>query len=91
MEATMVMLDNSQSSINGDYAPTRWDQQVEASNLLIEGKIADSAQASVGLGIMAGKRVEILCAPTNNSAKLSAYLFGIPIYGEIRLKEVTLI
>jgi 26S proteasome regulatory subunit N10 len=57
MEATMIMIDNSESSINGDHPPTRWDQEVEAANLLIEGKLADSPQASVGLGIMAGKRV----------------------------------
>jgi hypothetical protein len=32
------MLDNSASSINGDYAPTRWENQVDAASLLIQAK-----------------------------------------------------
>lgn len=28
LEATLIMLDNSAYSINGDYEPTRWESQV---------------------------------------------------------------
>jgi len=28
LEATLIMLDNSASAINGDYEPTRWGSEV---------------------------------------------------------------
>jgi len=33
------MLDNSAYSLNGDYLPTRWEAQVDASSLLIQAKL----------------------------------------------------
>ena len=55
------MLDNSAYSINGDYLPTRWESQVDAASLLIQAKLNANSQSSVGLGLMAGKQIEILC------------------------------
>jgi 26S proteasome regulatory subunit N10 len=57
LEATMVMLDNSAFSINGDYLPTRWESQVDAASILMQAKIQANGQSSVGLGLMAGKHV----------------------------------
>ncbi len=28
LEATLIMLDNSAFSINGDYEPTRWENEI---------------------------------------------------------------
>jgi 26S proteasome regulatory subunit N10 len=37
-EATIVILDNSESSINGDYEPTRWLNQLDAAGIIIQAK-----------------------------------------------------
>ena len=34
LEAVMICIDNSEFSRNGDYAPSRFDQQTETANLL---------------------------------------------------------
>lgn len=39
LEATLIMLDNSSSAINGDYLPTRWESQVDSASLLIQAKL----------------------------------------------------
>ena len=39
LEATLVMMDNSASAINGDYEPTRWEGQVDCATLLIQAKL----------------------------------------------------
>ena len=39
LEATLIMLDNSAFGLNGDYAPTRWESQVDAAGLLIQAKL----------------------------------------------------
>ena len=41
-EATIVILDNSEYSINGDYEPTRWMSQIDAAGLLIQTKLEQS-------------------------------------------------
>ena len=57
LEATLLMLDNSASAINGDYEPTRWDTQVICAELLIQGKLQSNQQSSVGVGLMGGSQV----------------------------------
>jgi 26S proteasome regulatory subunit N10 len=39
LEATLIMLDNSAYSLNGDCLPTRWEAQVDAASLLIQAKL----------------------------------------------------
>lgn len=38
-------------------------------------------QSSVGVGLMAGKQVEIICTPTTDSLKAVSYLWGIKVGG----------
>ena len=38
-EAAIVILDNSDFSINGDYQPTRWLSQIDAAGLLIQTRM----------------------------------------------------
>lgn len=38
-EAIIIILDNSDYSINGDYEPTRWLSQIDAAGLLIQAKL----------------------------------------------------
>ncbi|KAG7109489.1 26S proteasome regulatory subunit RPN10 like protein [Verticillium longisporum] len=36
LEAVMVVVDNSESSRNGDYQPTRFDSQADAANVIFQ-------------------------------------------------------
>ena len=87
-EAVMIMLDNSEYSVNGDYPPSRWEGQIDATSLLIPSRFEISQMTTVGLGLMAGKNVEILCSPTSDQNKPAAYLFGIKQGGPLKLVKV---
>ena len=53
-EATMIVVDNSESSRNGDYVPSRWDAQADAANLIFQYKTQANPESSVGLMTMGG-------------------------------------
>jgi len=38
LEATMICMDNSEWNRNGDFAPSRWDSQVDAATIIAEAK-----------------------------------------------------
>lgn len=87
-EATMILLDNSEYSINGDYNPTRWLTETDAAGLLIQTKMDQDPQAAIGVVLTAGKQVEILCTPSTDIGKVSSSLYGIKQHGLIRLANV---
>lgn len=89
LEASLILLDNSAYSLNGDYLPTRWESQIDSASLLIQSKLEANLQSSVGLGLMGGRQVEILCTMTSDSVKANSYLFGNKIYGELHFVKVT--
>lgn len=72
LEATIICLDNSEWARNGDYFPTRWQAQQEAAGLLIEAKTGQNPESAVGVLTMAGKRVDVLTAPTQDVGKVLA-------------------
>lgn len=88
LEATLILLDNSSYALNGDYLPTRWESQVDSASLLIQAKLEANMQSSVGLGLMGGKQVEILCTLTSDSTKVNSYLFGVKIHGDLHFTQV---
>ena len=85
------MFDNSASSINGDYEPTRWESQVICGELLLQAKLQANQQSSVGVGLMGGSQVQILCTLTADETKASSYLFGIKSSGELHFAQVKMI
>lgn len=56
LEATMIIVDNSEYMRNGDYMPTRLDAQKDAVVTVFQAKIDSNPENLVGLMIMAGKR-----------------------------------
>jgi 26S proteasome regulatory subunit N10 len=56
LEATMVCLDNSEWSRNGDFAPSRFDAQQDAANIICTAKTQQNPESTVGVLSMAGKR-----------------------------------
>lgn len=70
MEATVVCIDNSEYTRNGDYAPTRFQAQADAVNLLAGAKTEANPENTVGVLTMAGKSPRVLVTPTPDLGKI---------------------
>ncbi|GAA5838480.1 hypothetical protein JCM5353_004030 [Sporobolomyces roseus] len=86
LEATMLVLDNSYHSINGDYAPTRLEAQSDAVHVLFNAKLRANPENEVGLMVMAGKGPEVLTTLTQDEGKLIAAIHDIKRGGESDLQ-----
>ena len=84
----MLVLDNSSSSINGDYEPTRWLNQIDAAGLLIQTRLEQHHENAVGIALSAGKQVQIICPPCTDLTKVSSFLYGVKQFGGIKLSVV---
>ena len=49
-------MDNSEWSRNGDFAPSRWDSQVDAANIICEAKTQQNPENTLGIMAYAGRR-----------------------------------
>jgi len=87
LEATMILVDNSDWSRNGDFFPTRWEAQEEAANIVAQAKCEENAESCVGLMIMAGKQVEILATPVQDPGRILASFPSVKIGGRIQLSN----
>jgi len=66
----MVVVDNSESSRNGDYQPTRFDAQSDAVNIIFQSIVQGNPESSVGLMSMGGKGPEVLVTLTTEQGKI---------------------
>ncbi|KAF8475958.1 hypothetical protein BDZ91DRAFT_674031 [Kalaharituber pfeilii] len=85
LEATMIIIDNSESARNGDYTPTRFEAQADAVNLIFSAKTQANAESSVGLMTMGGKGPEVLVTLTTDFGKILSGLHETKIKGELHL------
>jgi len=81
----MIVVDNSESSRNGDYVPTRWEAQVDAVNLIFHSKTQSNPESSVGLMSMGGSGPEMLTTLTTNPGKVLDGLHRTKVKGESHL------
>ncbi|KAI0012924.1 von Willebrand factor type A domain-containing protein [Xylariaceae sp. FL0662B] len=70
LQAVMIVVDNSESSRNGDYTPSRFDAQADAINIIFENITQSNPESSVGLMSMGGKGPEVLSTLTTERGKL---------------------
>lgn len=86
----MILLDNSQYMLNGDYIPTRLSAQTDAANLLVTHKTGSNPESTVGIIAMSGgihssgenaDGVELLVSPTDDMGKILGALHNIPVRG----------
>ncbi|KAK0717044.1 hypothetical protein B0T26DRAFT_708242 [Lasiosphaeria miniovina] len=70
LEAVMIVVDNSESSRNGDYTPTRFDAQADAVNIIFQNVVQGNPESSVGLMSMGGKGPEVLVTLTTDQGKI---------------------
>lgn len=90
LESCMILLDNSQYMLNGDYIPTRLSAQTDAANLLVTHKTGSNPESTVGIIAMSGgihssgenaDGVELLVSPTDDMGKILGALHNIPVRG----------
>lgn len=82
LEACIFCIDNSDWTRNGDYAPNRYDSQIEAANMLAENKTDRNPENSIGVISMAGKRVETPVTLTSDVSIILKSFKEIKIHGE---------
>lgn len=66
----MLVVDNSESSRNGDYTPTRFEAQADAVSLIFSAITQGNPESSVGLMTMGGKGPEVLVTLTTDHGKI---------------------
>ncbi|KAI9720722.1 MAG: hypothetical protein M1828_005602 [Chrysothrix sp. TS-e1954] len=85
LEATMIIVDNSEHSRNGDYLPTRFDAQSDCANLIFSAKTNSNPESSVGLMSLGGSQPEVLTTLTTDQGRISDGLHRIKIRGVAHL------
>ncbi|KXS14646.1 hypothetical protein M427DRAFT_57311 [Gonapodya prolifera JEL478] len=86
LEATLIIVDNSEWSRNGDYTPTRMEAQADAVNLLFNAKTQSNPESTVGLMSMAGKSPEVLVTPSTEIGKILTAMHNVKIGGAPRFE-----
>ena len=82
LEATILCIDNSDWTRNGDYIPNRYQAQVAAANFIIENRCETNPENTLGIMTMAGKRVEMISTLTNDESRLLNSMNSVPLNGE---------
>lgn len=82
MESTIILIDNSEWTRSGDYAPTRFQAQADAVNLLAGAKTQSHPEATVGVLTMAGKTPRVLVTPTPDLGKVLNCMTDVEIESE---------
>lgn len=85
LEATIIIVDNSEHSRNGDYLPSRFGAQCDAVNLIFSAKINSNPESSVGLMSMGGAQPEVLTTLTTDEGKIVDGLHRTKIKGSAHL------
>ena len=75
-------MDNSEWTRSGDYAPTRFQAQADAVNLLAGAKTQAHPENTVGVLTMAGKTPQVLVTPTPDLGKVLNCMTEIGVEGE---------
>ncbi|KAJ3370533.1 hypothetical protein GGF31_004125 [Allomyces arbusculus] len=81
LEATVLVIDNSEWMRNGDFTPSRAQAQNDAVNLLFNVKTQSNPENTVGLMTMAGKGPEVLVTLTNDMGKILSAMHRVTIAG----------
>lgn len=88
MEATVVCVDNSECTRNGDFEPNRFQAQSDAVNLLAGVKTGANRENTVGVlssATLAGKTPKVMVTPTPDLAKVLSALSEITVEGGLDL------
>ncbi|KAK3806437.1 MAG: hypothetical protein J3Q66DRAFT_120320 [Benniella sp.] len=83
LEASILVLDNSEWMRNGDYTPTRLEAQADAVNLIFGAKTQSNPENTVSLMTMAGKSPKVLVTFTSDIGKIISALHKVSVGGQV--------
>ncbi|KAG0314593.1 hypothetical protein BGZ97_009142 [Linnemannia gamsii] len=83
LEASILVLDNSEWMRNGDYTPSRLEAQQDAVNLIFGAKTQSNPENTVSLMTMAGKSPKVLVTFTADIGKILSALHNVAIGGQV--------
>jgi len=87
LEATVIILDNSEWMRNGDYTPTRMEAQHDAANLIAGAKTQQNPENTVAVLTGAGKTPDVLVTLTTDLGKVLASLSSFHIEGRLNFSS----
>ena len=79
LEAVVVVMDNSEFNRNGDFAPSRWESQQDATNNICDVKLNQNPENTLGIMSMSGARVDTVLTQTNDQGTLMDSIANIEI------------
>eukprot|EP00842_Homolaphlyctis_polyrhiza_P002224 jgi/Hompol1/3001/HPOL_003077-RA len=85
LEATVLVIDNSEWMRNGDYTPTRIEAQNDAVTMLFNAKTQTNPENTVGLLTLAGKSPSVLVTLTADIGKILSALHSVNLSGRANL------
>ncbi|PIA18924.1 hypothetical protein COEREDRAFT_79457 [Coemansia reversa NRRL 1564] len=84
LEATVLVIDNSEWSRNGDYMPTRYQAQIDSVRYLFGVKTKDNPENTVGVIANAGETPQVLVSLTADQGVMLNGMHGLTIRGNSR-------
>ncbi|KAJ3432143.1 26s proteasome non-atpase regulatory subunit [Anaeramoeba flamelloides] len=85
LEACVILIDNSDHSRNGDFAPNRFLSQIDSISFIAGTKIQQNRVNTVGILSMSGRRPNLVLAPTNDVGQVLIATNKIQIEGKMDL------
>ncbi|GCE97352.1 proteasome regulatory particle base subunit rpn10 [Zygosaccharomyces mellis] len=85
LEATVITIDNSEYSRNGDFPRTRFEAQIDAVEFIFQAKRNSNPENTVGLILSAGFNPRVLSTFTSEFGKILSGLHDTHIEGSIHL------
>ncbi|CCH58843.1 hypothetical protein TBLA_0A10650 [Henningerozyma blattae CBS 6284] len=85
LEATALIVDNSEYSRNGDFTRTRYEAQMDAVEYIFQAKRNSNPENTIGLISAAGNNPQVLSTFTSEYGKILQGLNDISIDGSISL------
>ncbi|KAI5186368.1 26S proteasome regulatory subunit N10 [Nematocida homosporus] len=73
----MVILDNSMYSINKDYTKERLDCQIEVTKCIVDKRLAESTESTVGVMSLGRSTTIKIVSPTSDKNTICSYLYSL--------------
>lgn len=87
LEATMIVIDNSEFMRNGDYLTSRYEAQLTATEFIFQNKVNSNPENTVGLLAYGGNGPQVLSTLTTDFGKILSGAHETKINGEIHFSN----
>ncbi|OMJ25806.1 26S proteasome regulatory subunit rpn10 [Smittium culicis] len=81
LEATVLLIDNSEWARNGDYVPNRFQAQIDAVHYLFNLKTSSNPENTVGVISHGGESPQVLVSLTNDLGVLLKGMHELKVGG----------